>query len=234
MVTAFMSTIPGREVSFKKALESLVSQVDEMHIAMSGFSHEDFCNLREETYHRNVFVHRTDNSLQDGHKLPAYPTDSVVLLCDDDTLYPSWYAKYAEGRVTENPGLIYSFMGKRLKKLPLTNYYGDDVQCFRTFEHCEEDTTVHIPGTGSAFFSGATIPITQNIAKVPNTDVCVGVWASKNGVGCVCVAHYQDDLKDLSYLNSSRDSIFRRYRNNDQLFVNYINEEFERTRLSLS
>lgn len=224
-VNLYMASLPDRRRVLIKSLLSLVSQVDTVQIMVNYTPDPSQIKLMQEVPKVKFLYH--DNTLQDGARfINAAAKPGYCLVCDDDILYPPDFVKTM---IANYNGGFLTVMGKVLKPRPLQSYYKGWAENYRTFDEVKELKRVDIPGCcGILWHTDKMLdiaPVDHRAMLVPNSDVCLGVYAKIMGLPCHVIPHAADWLKDLMpELPKDTLSIFGKYRRNDKIQTDYINK----------
>lgn len=126
-----IATMKGRELTLKRTIESLINQVDNIHVYNNEI--EPF-NL-------------TDNGK--FHSLQLYSKPIYFFSCDDDIIYPSDYVSKTIEAIEKHECIV-SYHGRKLLGLNRNYYKGHkSFACLGNFpQTCEID----VPGTGVTAF----------------------------------------------------------------------------------
>lgn len=171
-----------------------------------------------------------NNSLQDGSRfIDADKKPGYCLVCDDDIEYPPDFVErmVSQYRRMQLFGFL-TVMGKVLKPRPLKSYYKGWAENYRTFDEVKELQRVDIPGCCGILWHTDVMPtsepLNQKVMVIPNSDVCVGVYAKFYGLYCYVIPHSATWLKNLMpELPKDTLSIYGKYKNNDKVQTDYIN-----------
>lgn len=230
-----MATLPDRLGTFKKSLDSLIQQVDTVQIVCNMISvrivkqalNSLYPWMNEDQF-SDIYAGRQinfvphDNSLKDGSRfINANEKPGWCLVCDDDIEYPP---DFVETMIDNYNGGFLSVMGKILKPRPLQSYYKGWAKNYKTFEEVKELVQVDIPGCCGILWHTDYANLNEKVMQVPNSDVCVGVYAKMNQLPCHVVPHAAGWLKNLMpELPKGTLDIYNTYKNNDKLQTEYIN-----------
>lgn len=230
-VHLYMASLPDRQKTLVKAVRSLIDQVDTIQLGLTG----DYINTMlaieksipnpDATSKIKIVSH--DNTLQDGARfINAAAKRGYCLVCDDDILYPPDFVTTMIKQYEQlpKPGFL-TVMGKVLKPRPLKSYYKGWAQNYRTFDEVNLLQLVDIPGCCGILWHTDHIMVDQRAMVIPNSDVCLGVYARSVGFPCYVIPHKADWLKDLMVeLPKDTLSIFGKYRRNDKVQTDFINK----------
>lgn len=170
MITAQISTIPGREQMLKNTVQSLIGQVDRLRVVLNNHKHTpaglNGCDI---IYLRN---HKGD-----AGKIYKLPRHGYIFLCDDDLIYPPDYIKVMINRLnSENNKIILTCHGRIMCQKPVRNSYTDRIAAFHCLKTETYDGALSIGGTGvMAFCSEYFWP---NYRKVHSKNM-LDIWIAK-------------------------------------------------------
>lgn len=223
IVSAYTASLPQRVGILEKAVSSMLPQVDSMQVVLNNFDYiPAFLN-----HHKITIVHH-DNSLEDGSRFINIEkaTPGYTIVFDDDIMYPPNYVSHMISKIESFGGrAIVAPMGKILKRRPVKSYYTDVVTSYRTFLEVKQDSFCDVPGACGIVWDNRIVKITQDIAEVPNGDICIAKFARQNSIPCVVIAHKADWLINLwDMVPKDTPSIFGKYRHNDKLLTDFVNK----------
>lgn len=172
-----MATFKGREVAVKKAIESLIHQVDEVIL----YDNEQNPNL----YDNGKFYGLT---MQNE---PCY-----YFTCDDDLEYPPNYVERTIEAI-EKYKCIITHHGRLLKGLDLSYYRGHTG--FRCLDAVSFDGLIDVCGTGvTAFRTDYFNPVgLHNSEDVKMSDLVFSLEAKKQNKDIRIIPHAQGWIKHL-------------------------------------
>jgi hypothetical protein len=221
MIRAYTATIPERVSTLKMSIESILPQVDHVQVVLNNFKKVPLF-LR----HEKITTIFGDNSLEDGSRFTNISTTGYVLVFDDDIEYPADYVSTMIGHC-RMLGAIVTPMGKILKARPLECYYKGWLHNYRTFDEVLGIHKVDIPGACGVMWNADHVKVTQDIItkQIHHSDICLGRFAKENHINCFVVPHAKDWLKNLMpELPKTTPSIYGKYKNNDKILTDFINE----------
>lgn len=214
-----IASIPKRKEALKKTIQSLIDQVDEIHVCLNGYP-----ELPEYTYEfPKVTFYMDEGDMGDANKFKKIAeVDGYYFSCDDDIIYPPDYVATLIGKLKEyNHKAIVTVHGRTAPSVPISNFYKGTTQY-----HCLlrqfEDIKVHMPGTGVMCFHTSTIPVTMDDFKVANmADIWMGVLAQKYQVPVVCIEHAQGWIRAQTIKEDS--TIYNTHKNRDAEQIKAVN-----------
>lgn len=192
-VVASMATMPGRAEARRLAVESLLPQVDLVHIHFNGFAWEDACRevrrfeLKSGKLGLVSYSGGPDNR-GDQMKFLALPARDKTcrLVCDDDLIYPPDYAQKMCAFV-KRFGVV-SAHGAKLTK-PFESYYRS-----RKSFHCTANIGrvhfVDVLGTGTMAYKDIDLRWSPKDFLLPNmADIWVAIALKKRQLAARVVPH---------------------------------------------
>jgi hypothetical protein len=190
-----IATLPDRVDLLGRVVETLHDQVDRLCIYLNG--HDEIpAFLRAE----KIVYERGDNRFGDAAKFWWAATASgYYLTCDDDILYPADYVERLVDAVeTYQRRAIVGVMGRTLRQ-PITRFYRSYAERYDTGAGLDENSTVHIVGSGTLAYFAPALPLTMDDFPVPNmADIWVALAARRRGMPRVAVHRSAGWLQILS------------------------------------
>jgi len=188
---AGIASIPQRANNLYLTVQSLLPQVDELHVCLNDY---DF--TPDILRHPKVTVRHMDNQLGDGGKfLGAIGYEGYYFGCDDDLVYPKGYIDYLIGKIDKYNGLI-SLLGKVYGKREIESYRRGYTEVFRALGTIEHDVFVDIVGSGACGFHTRDLRVNPWLWKRKNI---ADLWLSKDAfdqnIPLIAVAHKNNYLK---------------------------------------
>lgn len=220
MIRAYTATIPQRVKTLKISIESILPQVDFIQVVLNNFK-----TVPAFLKHPRITCVFGDNSLEDGSRFKNIAQDGYVMVFDDDIQYPPDYLQTMIGHC-ETLDAIVTPMGKVLKPRPVNHYYKDIQETYKTFQEVTGFHRVDVPGACGILWNADEVKITDDIItpELHHSDICVGKWAKENNVPCYVVPHAADWLKNLLPMVPKSPTIYAKYRNNDKILTDFVNE----------
>lgn len=228
-IYAFMATLPGRAGIAKKALASIIWQVEQVQVVLNNFKihqRREFDDSLPVTWLNKVTVIQHNNALADGSRFlnvdkcpPGY-----VLVFDDDIIYPPDYVATLIEAHKKYGGFV-TCMGKILKARPIRSYYKDVFVSLKAFAPVVSDTPVQIPGACGILWHNSEVKVSTKDMLIPNSDLCLAKYAKDNGIRCMVVKHSATWLTNLWTGEVTREeSIYGRYKKNDAIQTDFVNK----------
>lgn len=228
-----LASIPSREQGLKAVIDSIINQVDYVHVYLDGY------DLRPSFLkHDKIMVVRSfDTSPGDMGKLLPYRLyhnhQAYYLTGDDDLIYPENYVSVMKQKIDQyDRKAIISFHGARLPDHPIKSYYNDPaIQRSHFSSPLNRDMRIHVPGTGvMGMFTGTLdINVNDKIASIYRNmaDIYIGCLAKIQNVDVICAKRQRDWIKPNKSLNEPiENTIWGRSRNNDQAHTCLLNSAF--------
>ena len=189
-----MASLPERKESLILVINSLLPQVDKIHVALNGYTEipEALRNLS------NVECEILDNSLGDSAKFLHVSdyNDCYYIAWDDDILAPPNVIDVLIEGVNRYNGLV-SFHGKYYLP-PIVNFkrWAGNYRCLNTVT---DDVKVNVIGSGCCAFNTNRLLVHILDFKTRNkADVWLSKVATEQGVPMVVLKHRIGYIKYLS------------------------------------
>ena len=215
-ITATMATMPGREESLVETVNSIINQVDELHIYMNNIStYPQFAsNKKIKLFFSKDYM----GDLGDAGKF--YTADEISgyhFTIDDDIIYPPDYVNTMIAAIEKHDRkCIVSLHGRNFNQLPVDSYYLDHSKAFSCVRTVDEDVFAHVIGTGVLAYHTDTIKLHVDIFEFTNmADIWFSKYCNDKNIPRLIVAHKQGWIK-LSKKYDQRGSIFTHQSINDK------------------
>jgi hypothetical protein len=214
-----MATIPGREEACLEALESLIDQVDEIHLALNQYK-----ALPDWVPPGVCAVLTAGGDEEKFRSCPALEPDVYFFSCDDDLVYPPDYVSRTLARSHRERREILTYHG-RVLATPVTQYYLSGRK-YHWFHAVPEDASVHVGGTGVMAF------LIRHFRPLPGmfpsefplmADVHVAVEAQRQRIPIRALQHPAAWIRPSARLDPAA-SIFATFKDRDALQVERLNE----------
>lgn len=190
-ITASLATIPGREESLKKTVQSLLPQVNKLNVYLHGYTYLPAFLKRSKKIEVAFDIEWGDKGDLDKFHWIKEIKSGWHFICDDDLTYPKDYVKSSIKRAEEFKGRnLFSYHGSIPHKLPIGNYYLDrDV--FACLDELPEDQQVMFPGTGVMFYNTKKVKfnLDTNDLLMNMADIHVGIWATQKKIRIITLKH---------------------------------------------
>ncbi len=220
-VVISLCSIPSREKSLQKTIDSIKDQCDEIHVYLDGYTKTP--NFLEALSDKCVVTRSQDRPhLRDNGKFIALEAivnsreDSYYLTVDDDIIYPPDYAHALIRKIDEyNKLCAVGVHGVTLKKNP-AGYFSDRRTVFSFNKELESDRLVNILGTGTfgvhtSIFKSFTL---ATFEKSGMADIYMAVLCKQLGIPQVCLARHSGWLIDLNPTPTT--TLYSEFKNNDK------------------
>ena len=207
MIRAQIASLPEREESLIKTIESLLLQVKFIQVALNGYK-----ELPKFSHRRVKYVH-LDNSLGDAAKF--YDVDDFegyLLSCDDDLVYPPGYVSNMINAI-DTFHCIVTMHGKKFDNRPIKSYHHGATSTFRCLGQVEKDTYVDVCGSGVSAFHTKDFKLKLSDFQKPNmADIWLSKKATMQGVKMLCLAHpvgyfgynhHEGNIYDMNHRNET-------------------------------
>jgi len=204
-VWACLAAIPGRREILGQVIGSLLGQVDRLGVYLNGWDDAPEC-LDDP----RIMVARSQEHGDRGDAGKMFWADEApgyYLSCDDDILYPQDYAARLVGALKERGNrAVVGCHGVILN--PHVDCYRRDRRVLRFGSALDEDTPVHLLGTGAAGWHAPTLRIPRAAFRVPNmADVWLAEIGQQQRIPFWCLRREAGWLRDIDC--AYQDSIFR-------------------------
>jgi hypothetical protein len=196
MISVGIASIPQREASLERVLDSLTNQVDNMYIALNGHEHvPDYFEKYD-----NIHFLPCSNVYGDAMKFWwADMVDGYYVAWDDDLVATEGTIALLLSKCVEH-GCPVSFHGKVYSKYPVENYRKDFSENYRCLGRVDGDHNVNIIGSGCMLFDTSKVRITMDDFGSPN---CADFWFSlachRHGIPLKVIEHYKDQLQHITH-----------------------------------
>ena len=187
MISIGIASIPDREASLQKVIESLHNQADSIFIVLNGYIE---CPKFIWDY-KNVMATIGDNVHGSNSKFTmAEYCKGFYVSWDDDILATPHIIEILKEACDKNKG-ISTFHGKRYDgQRPIPSYrrsYTTNARCLNSYP---EDIELHVGGTGCMGFYTDVFKVRMDIFKYKNmSDIQVAAEAHRQGVKIYGLAH---------------------------------------------
>lgn len=217
-VVAFMATFPQRHKHLRRAVESLLPQVDHLFIYMNDYeTAPDYLRDRRIT----ALAAAKIEDLRDIGKFyhMANVSNGYLFTVDDDIEYPADYCDTLVRKIEEyNRKAIVGVHGVIFEQ-PLQRFFSDNRTTFRFQRELDVDTKVNLIGTGTMAFHSSTIALEYGSLPKGMADIGVAVAAKVNRVDMISVARPRQWLRPIQFNGQEDLSLWDEFRENDDEHV---------------
>ncbi len=205
-----IAAIPTRVNSFKKTIESLIHQVDEIGVYLNGWN-----KIPDFLKHPKIKIQQSQLTGDIGDAGKFFWIDNYsgyYFTCDDDIVYPQDYIQRTINKIEDyKRKAVIGFHGSVL--LPNFQHYYDvksrNVLSFN-FDR-KKDEHVHILGTGTIGFHTSTIQVKLSDFKKPNmADIFFGKLGQEQEVPFIVQKHLKGEMYSIESGESISDSGIKR------------------------
>ena len=210
MITAHIATFPPRAPIIRKAVHSIINQVDKVFIYFNEYSQDTVPSWVKDN--DKIVWECSESSgygdLGDVGKFyfcsdemrERYGITGTIFTCDDDLIFPYWYVRrsmaYLNGDFSNS---ILSYHGSVLDP-NCSDYHTKRASTHHVRFNVPHVNRIHTPGTGCAIFRLDTFSPSLSMFDHTNmSDIFVGRWANNNNVKVFVLPHKTGDFK---YLNA--------------------------------
>ena len=207
-ITASMATMPGRELALVDAVESIINQVDELHIYMNNINH--YPNFSANAKIKIFFSKDYKGDLGDAGKFfTAHKITGYHFTIDDDIIYPPDYVATMINAIEVNKRkLVVSCHGRIFNKLPVASYYKNHSFAFSCLRRVPDNVFAHIIGTGVLAYHTDTLRIPLSAFEYSNmADIWFSKYCNEKNIPRLIIAHADGWIK-LSKKYDEGGSIF--------------------------
>lgn len=189
-IFACIASIPSRQDSLVNTIHSLLSQVDKIYLYLNNYSEPVAEQIKSISPVKIEYV-IGDNSHGDAGKFHwADRLNGYIALVDDDLIYPADYIQSMIGGIEKyKRKAIVCFHG-RITNPSIKSYYRDWKNYLSYNQKTDNDTFVHIAGTGVMGWHSASFKISMSDFPSPNmADIHASIFAQKNKIPIVVLKH---------------------------------------------
>ncbi len=214
-VIGSIATMPSRANTFKKTLNSILPQVNQLYVFLDGFEEIPLELLKQPNCHITLLPQQ--GSLHASSRFLAphlFGSDATVILFDDDILYPPDYVAQAKLALAQYGGkAIIGFHGTIF--LPPHLSYARNRHTFHFATKLDMDTHVHELGCGTAAFHSSKFrpdPATWRHHQMD--DLYMAAEALKTKLSLISIKREANWLTPLA--ENQKDSLWRATQQNDR------------------
>lgn len=231
-IIAGVATIPSREATFREMLRTVTTQVDQLHVYLSG--HVGYLKGLPKNCHQHKpppFSGGIEGDpWGDAGKFiglrDAQDRQGYYLTFDDDLYYPPEYASTLIRAIERyKRKALVSFHGRSFGRFPIGNYYRDATQRYYCLREVKKDVAVQVPGSGCAGFHTDTIKMSmEDFPSRSMADVHLAVALRRVRVPAICLQHRANWIKHLPIDHGS--SLYNQHKDDCAEQTARINEAF--------
>lgn len=186
-VHASLATIPRRAHILQDVVETILPQVDVLHIAFNyGARPVPSWAIENPKIEYAVY----DNRRGDAAKFDTVRgAEGYIVICDDDVFYPRDFVKKMVKKAKRCRGVA-TIAGSNIPGMIESYYYGrDKVATAFTGTQIKQDQRVHIGATGGWAYDSDVITFPAEVFQQPNmADIYASAHCNTQGVPIVCIA----------------------------------------------
>jgi FkbM family methyltransferase len=217
-VVAFMATFPQRHRHLRRAVESLLPQVDHLFIYMN-----DYEIVPEYLRDRRItaLAAAKIEDLRDIGKFyhMANLSSGYFFTVDDDIEYPVDYCDTLVRKIEDYDRKAIVGVHGVIFEQPLRRFFSDNRTTFRFQRELDVDTKVNLIGTGTMAFHSSTIALEYGSLPKGMADIGVAVAAKVNRVDMIAVARPRKWLTPIQFNGQEDLSLWDEFRENDDEHV---------------
>lgn len=218
MIVAGIATMPTRITQLRRAIDSLLPQVDMINVSLNKFTAVPLF-LKGEHY-KKVQCQITQGSDEQKFRFVA---GDIYLSCDDDLEYPPNYVEVIKAKLEIND--IITFHGRNFVYFPIESYYRSAKEKYRCLDTVKEDRYVEFGGTGCMAFKPSKFHVTLlDFYSEHMADIHMAIKVIKERKKILCIAHEAGWIK----YQPVNDTIYDRFKNDDSEQTDRVNEAFSK------
>jgi len=223
-VIAFIASVKDREQQLKIVIDSIVGQVDLIHVVLNWYDEvpnwilEKDCKIHAHLNPKNDHAHDSIWNLVDAENMVERINgqSSYYFVFDDDLNYPTDYIEKLIGCIERHDRkAVVTVHGANVAQ-PVESYY----QCRNVYgfsSWLDEDQHVDMAGCGTVAFHSSTIrPTLQDFPIVFMRDLWFSILCKKNNVPIVAIARYKDWITSLETMG---ETVYEASNNNETLIM---------------
>lgn len=212
-VAVFMASFPAREEKLKRAVQSLLPQVDRLYIYLN-----DYTEVPNFLFDERIVVEVGGRDLRDNGKIyhMANAPAGYFFTVDDDIEYPDDYCEQLLRAIERyDRKAVVGVHGVVLEN-PLTRYFSSNRVVY-SFKHAlKQDIRVNLLGTGTvAFHSSLLRPDLKDFPSTGMADVWMGILCKQANIPMMTVQRRAAWLTPIVLPGESDPSLFDEFKEND-------------------
>lgn len=189
-----IASIPEREESLKRTVDSIIDQVDHVYLSLNNYTESPFNDPK-------ITAVLLDNSRRDCAKfLDIEKRQGYILLLDDDIQVPRTYC--ADFRCSiDRYKCVCTLHGKNFKR-PFQSFIHlkDNYRCLG---NVLKDAQVEVGGTGVMGWHSDFLKVKYSDFNEPGmADICMAKACKERGVKIMVLAHTENYLKYTRFGNT--------------------------------
>ena len=220
-----MATHWARRKELPKVVDSIIGQVDDLFLYLNDYTVEQFLELRKELPSNVVLMlgrQEAGNITDVGKFYMSCQLYGWQFTLDDDLLYPSNYVQTMIAKAEHyGRSAVICVHGRTFNQLPVDSYYKNS----RTYNYklpLEEDTIVHVGGTGTCcFHSDLLFFSTADFFTDKMADIWFAIKCVDKDVPIIAVQREQGWLKDAK--NTDTADIYNEFQGEDGVQTELVN-----------
>lgn len=219
-IVAFMASFPPRVQCLRRAVASLLPQVDRLYVYLNGYTQvPDF--LHDE---RIVALPAAGiGDLKDVGKIfhQRLVPSGYLFTVDDDIEYPPDYCERLVLAVERHDRMAMVGVHGVVFEQPVTRYFSANRQVFHFRHALGADTPVNLLGTGTLCFHASTIHFNHTEMPVGMLDIGVAVKARQHHIPMIAIARQSHWLKPLD-TGGAGETLYDKFRDNDTVQTQWL------------
>ena len=196
MITCGIASVPQREASLQKVLESLYNQVDIIFLSLNGYKNIAKPLFLEKMTKVIVILNKSLLGAEMKFAMADRATDGYYVSWDDDIVPRDGLIRYMVEKCDKYHAIC-SLCGKRYDgETPIPSYRKSMTLNVHALKRWDADCMVDVGGSGAMVFRTAEFHISLQDFKYKNmADIQLSYQAWKQGVNIIALAHAESDLK---------------------------------------
>lgn len=206
-ITASLASIPGRVKSLQETINSIINQVDEIHVYLNEW--KEFPAYLQDP---KIKVYKSQDEIGDIGDVGKFYTCEKIrgyhFTIDDDLVYPPDYvSKMIQAIEAHNRKVVVSCHGRIFGNLPVKSYYHGHTEAFSCLRLVPIDKFIHVCGTGVLAYHTDTLKLplaafeTSNMADIWFSKVCqekeIPVMVQHHMAGWIKTARNHDENRTI-------------------------------------
>lgn len=231
-VDVYMASL-WREGHLIISIKSLMNQKEfgTATISCNNYTNEQYEIVKKELDDPRIIFHRTNNEKESNEKLKFVDIgkNEYICLADDDLIYPKDYLlKLITGCDKYNSHV--SLHGTIIKKGNIKSYYKDREKVYMSTGKVDKDYEVDIASNCGSLFKRSFYDDLDkwydSCGNVSMDDLYVNLFAKRKKIKRIVLAHEKNYLIH-KHIIPSDNYVFDKYKNNDSVQTNFINNFFK-------